>query len=259
MIRFAATTPNKYSSIGNNADGSFTFVVNGSSSTLGTEAMKLDSSGNLGLGVTPSAWNSVYRSMQLGKGASISGRSDENTWNELLSNAYRNAGGGWTYLNTDYALAYRMAAGTHQWYTAPSGTAGDAISFTQAMTLDASGHLLLGTTSSSGLMFDFSPTTSQKNGINYVQSSPDSYTDIYGCGTAGGWVGAIRFFTSASAAASERARIDSSGNFIHQVNGTAPSLSTNSTMSFELTSNTSLKIVVRGTDGTTRSATLVLV
>ena len=56
----------------------------------------------------------------------------------------------------------------------------------------------------------------------------------------------------------ERMRIDSSGNLIYRVNGTAPTLSTNSTMSFELTSNTSLKIVVRGTDGTTRSVSLTL-
>jgi len=44
----------------------------------------------------------------------------------------------------------------------------------------------------------------------------------------------------------------------HQVNATAPALGTNSTMSFELTSNTSLKIVVRGTDGVTRSVSLTL-
>lgn len=56
----------------------------------------------------------------------------------------------------------------------------------------------------------------------------------------------------------ERMRLDASGNLIYQVNGTAPTLSTNSTMSFELTSNTSLKIVVRGTDGTTRSVSLTL-
>ena len=56
----------------------------------------------------------------------------------------------------------------------------------------------------------------------------------------------------------EAARFDSSGNFIHQVNGAAPTLATNSTMSFELTSNTSLKIVVRGTDGVTRSVSLTL-
>lgn len=52
--------------------------------------------------------------------------------------------------------------------------------------------------------------------------------------------------------------IDFLGNIISKVNGTAPTLSTNSTMSFELTSNTSLRIVVRGTDGTTRSVSLTL-
>jgi hypothetical protein len=56
----------------------------------------------------------------------------------------------------------------------------------------------------------------------------------------------------------ERARFTAVGDFIHQVNGTAPTLSTNSTMSFELTSNTSLKVVVRGTDGVTRSVSLTL-
>jgi len=36
--------------------------------------------------------------------------------------------------------------GYFNWYIAPSGTAGNAISFTQAMTLDASGNLLVGQT-----------------------------------------------------------------------------------------------------------------
>jgi len=48
------------------------------------------------------------------------------------------------------------------------------------------------------------------------------------------------------------------GNFISNVSASAPSLSTNSTLSFQLVSNTSLKVLVRGTDGTTRSATLTL-
>jgi hypothetical protein len=43
---------------------------------------------------------------------------------------------------------YEQGAGIHYWYTSStSGTAGNAISFTQAMTLDASGNLLVGTTS----------------------------------------------------------------------------------------------------------------
>jgi hypothetical protein len=48
------------------------------------------------------------------------------------------------------------------------------------------------------------------------------------------------------------------GNFISNVSASAPSLSTNSTLSFQLVSDTSLKVLVRGTDGTTRSATLTL-
>jgi len=35
-------------------------------------------------------------------------------------------------------------------FNAPSGTAGNAITFTQAMTLDASGNLLVGTTAQTG-------------------------------------------------------------------------------------------------------------
>ena len=44
-----------------------------------------------------------------------------------------------------------VGSGEHRWYTAPSGTAGNAISFTQAMTLDTSGSLLINRTSASGL------------------------------------------------------------------------------------------------------------
>jgi hypothetical protein len=59
-------------------------------------------------------------------------------------------------------------------------------------------------------------------------------------------------------AGAERGRFTADGDFIFNANAIAPTLTTNSTVSFELTSNTSLKIVVRGTDGVTRSASLVL-
>jgi hypothetical protein len=53
------------------------------------------------------------------------------------------------YIANDFANLYQQASGQHQWFTAPSGTAGGDISFSQAMTLDASGNLLVGTTSGS--------------------------------------------------------------------------------------------------------------
>jgi hypothetical protein len=109
----------------------------------GTTRMLLDSSGNLGLGVTPSAWSGVV-AMQLPTGAAITGFS--NTTN-LVQNAYFN--GSWRYISTAAAALAQVTQGAHQWFTAPSGTAGNAISFSQVMTLDASGNLLVGTTDSS--------------------------------------------------------------------------------------------------------------
>jgi hypothetical protein len=61
-------------------------------------------------------------------------------------NAYYGSGG-WTYGGTGYATYYEQSSnGVHNWRIAASGTAGNPITFTQAMTLDASSNLLLGTT-----------------------------------------------------------------------------------------------------------------
>jgi filamentous hemagglutinin len=54
------------------------------------------------------------------------------------------------------------------------------------------------------------------------------------------------------------AEVDIKGNLVTTVNSTAPTLTTNKTLSFQLVSDTSLKILVRGSDGVTRSATLTL-
>ena len=114
--------------------------------TNSLQRMTLDASGNLGLAVTPSAWESVTRAFQIGNSGSLSSNtSDFRT--SVGSNFFINTAGTTTYLNTGFATQYMQISGTHRWFTAPSGTAGNAITFTQAMTLDASGRLGISTTS----------------------------------------------------------------------------------------------------------------
>ena len=117
--------------------------------TLGTNntvQATLDSSGNLGLGVTPTN-NTLGKTLQVGQAGAWVAESGTNRW-WLASNWYYNSGD--KYINNGYATLYSQQNGTHQWQIAPSGTAGNAITFTQAMTLDASSNLLLGTTSQAG-------------------------------------------------------------------------------------------------------------
>jgi len=120
------------------SDNSMRFDVSGG------EKMRLDTSGNLGLGVTPSAWNSSYKAQQVNARAVFAG---DSTQTVLANNWFTNSSGTNIYIASAAATAFSQDAGVFKWFNAPSGTAGNAITFTQAMTLDASGRLLVGTTS----------------------------------------------------------------------------------------------------------------
>lgn len=127
-------------------------TLNGSSLLLQTGATTkttLDSSGNLGLGVTPSAWSQGRAMEFINPGYGLWNGSGSPASMYMLANAYFNSG--FKYGGTGQASHYYQYQGAHVWSTAPSGTAGNAISFTQAMTLDASGNLVVGNTSPSGM------------------------------------------------------------------------------------------------------------
>ena len=97
--------------------------------------------GNVGIGVTPSAW-SQGKAIETGfLGNALWGAAQAQVI--VSRNAYFNAG--WKYAYTGATASnYEQGSGGHLWYTAPSGTAGNAITFTQAMTLTASGNLAVG-------------------------------------------------------------------------------------------------------------------
>ena len=103
------------------------------------ERMRIDSSGNLGLSVTPSGWGSNFKSLQIGSSTGLFNDSS-GVGSYLVNNAYFD-GSSYKYLNSSYATVYAQFAGQHQWRIASSNTAGSAVTFTNAMTLDNSGNL----------------------------------------------------------------------------------------------------------------------
>jgi hypothetical protein len=91
--------------------------------------------GNVGIGVTPSAWFNAGN-LQAGSYAALYTNSSLGSA-EITSNAYRTAAAVWNYTNSNHASRYQQYDGTHRWYTAASGTAGNAITFTEAARITA--------------------------------------------------------------------------------------------------------------------------
>lgn len=164
----------------------------------GTTPVVLDSSGNLGLGVTPSAWSGAP-ALDIGSWAAIAGVSGTSAV-AVTSNAYYNSG--WKY-KLGFGLKpslYRAEDGSHYWFNAPSGTAGNAISFTQAMSLTADGNLLVGTTSaltSGKVSVGFNGTNN--NGIVFNDTVPASGVNYALFQITGTTIGSIARVASTSA------------------------------------------------------------
>jgi hypothetical protein len=180
-----------------------------------TEQMRLDSSGNLGLGVTPSATSGSYKNVQNGRAVMMGASNDTGAyWN---ANATYDSV--WKYIATGAATRYEQGA-FHSWYTAPSGTAGANLTFTQAMTLDASSNLIVGGTSPYATITSYA-SASRSGGLGIRNSAGTAAGGIYtgAAGSGGGstdiyveGVGFLGFITGAGG--SERARISSSGNLL---------------------------------------------
>ena len=103
----------------------------------------VSSSGNVGIGVTPSVWT-LGKAIEFANiGNAVWGVSA--TQFNVLQNAYYNAG--YYYASSNAASYYQQASGVHTWYTAPSGTANAALTFTASMTILNNGNVGIGTSS----------------------------------------------------------------------------------------------------------------
>jgi hypothetical protein len=143
------------------------------------------------------------------------------------------------YIANGFASRYLQIDGAHRWATASSGSSGGALSFTDAMTLDASGNLLLGTTTgtnavatlgnnngSSGFGYQkysaffgtnlagsINPTNSWGLSIGWNRSNGGGESNIV-YGTGSGSTPGLAFASWDGSTYTERARITAAGDVL---------------------------------------------
>jgi hypothetical protein len=196
---------------GNNDAGNYSYIGAYEVGIAYRNLILQPNGGNLGLGVVPSAWNSNTKAIQVSTAASFYGLTNNQA--RMGANHYYDTAGTFRYLTTAAASDYQQWNGVHAWYTAPSGTAGNAITFSQVMTLDASGNLLLGTTLNGGNAKLKSKVSAGVTGLEITDEATSDFIVVPAISAnvcrVGPSAGAMAFYSSNT----ERARIASGGNF----------------------------------------------
>jgi hypothetical protein len=166
-----------------------------------TARMTILQGGNVGIGITPSAWASSFKALQVGT-ANLSSNGDTTAY---IGSNWVSESGGDKYITTNAAAVYAQNSGAHIWYTAPSGTAGTVATFTERMRITSGGYLKATTTgtyevSPTGLYYEFNANTTTNtfyicninaagSGLSVnINNSSDSYNYFTGYSASAGAV-----------------------------------------------------------------------
>jgi hypothetical protein len=158
-------------------------------------------------GIVQSNWNSSIYGVEIG-GVGNALWANGVSYIELNNNAYFDSGG-WKYANTAASSRYEQGLGIHYWFTAASGTAGTALTWSERMRLDNNGNLGIGTSSPTGGGLHIYGNTGATAAVR-LQSSNGRTFDIGSTGTSYGSANNLIIYDVT--AASERMRLDSNGN-----------------------------------------------
>jgi hypothetical protein len=169
-----------------------------------TTLLDLTKDGNLGLGVTPSAWGGTYKAQQIGQAGVLAGHGSLPAFT-LASNAYENSG--WKAITTNPAQRIDLSSDNNAtiFYRAASATAGSALSWVETARFDSSGNLDLGTTGGSDRYQNIIATSAKLTFNAGTGFTGSAATSIYNQSAI-----AMIFGTNNT----ERARIDSAGRVL---------------------------------------------
>jgi len=140
QILDSARAPSRITLSSADADSKIMFYTKAANSGGPTERLRIDSSGNVGIGVAPYSWSNLT-ALQLGRASVSSGNSDT----YFTSNGYYSttAPSGWKYGATTTATQMYMNAsgGEFVFRNATSGTADTALSWSERMRIDSAGNV----------------------------------------------------------------------------------------------------------------------
>jgi hypothetical protein len=153
------------------------------------ERMRIDSSGNVGIGVTPSAWRTINRALQIGTNTCIANvDASTNSAVDFGTNFYYDSSGDIRYLINSFSGRYRQQGGNHTFFSGGSGTAGNVITETQLLSVGIGTSLSLqGATPQSGTGITFPATQSASSNANTLDDYEEGTfnPNVIGTSTAG--------------------------------------------------------------------------
>jgi len=201
-LEFQNTSTNTGSTIGTSGENLIVYTNSGAlGSEVYTERMRIDASGNVGIGVVPLAH--YYKSLEIGNaGSQITGRTPADTY--FMSGLYWSSNTTIKYAVSSVPVGYySITNGVHSWHNSAAGTAGNDATINTAMTLDASGFLNVGATGTAGtVVFNRS---SDGNGAGAISVVGDDFV------LNTGFASANMIFKNVT---SESMRLDTSGNLL---------------------------------------------
>jgi hypothetical protein len=188
--------------------GDLTFYTRSvTTDTAPTERLRIDSSGSVGIGVVPSSWAAnTLDALEIGASigvGNLTARVDGINAVGLGLNWYYGGGATNTYVASSFATNYSQEAGTHRWFHAASGTAGDALTFTESMRIAANGNVGIGT-SAPTQKFVIKGNSTAASGFGLIVADSVG-TDLFnvrndGAIFTGGGANSPRYLTTATAA-----------------------------------------------------------